>query len=137
MSTTPELTTLNELKYVPYESELQLPSMVSLIEKDLSEPYSVYTYRYFIHQWPNLCFLTMDEDKCVGVVICKLDAHKNILRGYIAMLAVAKEYRKRKIGTFDFSLLFFFILLLIWSLGTTLVQMAINAMKEQNADEVF
>ncbi|ORY04222.1 acyl-CoA N-acyltransferase [Basidiobolus meristosporus CBS 931.73] len=91
--------------------------MISLIEKDLSEPYSVYTYRYFIHQWPNLCFLTMDGDKCVGVIICKLDVHKNILRGYIAMLAVAKEYRKRKIGT-------------------TLVQMAINAMKQQNADEI-
>jgi peptide alpha-N-acetyltransferase len=53
----------------------------------------------------------------VGVIICKLDKHREALRGYIAMLAVAKEYRKRKIGT-------------------TLVQMSILAMKEQNADEV-
>jgi N-alpha-acetyltransferase 30 len=59
----------------------------------------------------------MDGEQCVGVIICKLDKHREALRGYIAMLAVAKEYRKRKIGT-------------------TLVQMSILAMKEQNADEV-
>ena len=43
--------------YVPYESELQLPHIMRLMKADLSEPYSIYTYRYFIHNWPNLCFL--------------------------------------------------------------------------------
>ncbi|OUM65210.1 hypothetical protein PIROE2DRAFT_41906, partial [Piromyces sp. E2] len=55
--------------------------------------------------------------RCVGVIICKLDYHNNSYRGYIAMLAVDKEYRKRKIGS-------------------TLVKMVVNKMKEQNADEV-
>lgn len=45
------------IRYVRYESELQMPAIMALISKDLSEPYSVYTYRYFIHNWPNLCFL--------------------------------------------------------------------------------
>ena len=47
--------------YVPYESELQLPHIMRLMKADLSEPYSIYTYRYFIHNWPNLCFLVCLE----------------------------------------------------------------------------
>lgn len=43
--------------YVSYESELQMEPIMALITKDLSEPYSIYTYRYFIHNWPKLCFL--------------------------------------------------------------------------------
>ncbi|CAO3606827.1 unnamed protein product [Cunninghamella blakesleeana] len=105
------------ISYIQYENELQLPSIIHLIENDLSEPYSIYTYRYFIHNWPHLCYLAMDDNKCVGVIICKLNPHKDRLRGYIAMLAVDKEYRQRAIGS-------------------TLVEKAVQAMKEQNADEV-
>ena len=46
-----------DIDYVGYESELQMGAIMALITKDLSEPYSIYTYRYFIHNWPNLCFL--------------------------------------------------------------------------------
>lgn len=45
------------LEYIRYRSERQMPDIMSLISKDLSEPYSIYTYRYFIHNWPELCFL--------------------------------------------------------------------------------
>lgn len=45
------------IQYVVYESEEQMPDIIRLITKDLSEPYSIYTYRYFIHNWPKLCFL--------------------------------------------------------------------------------
>lgn len=48
---------LPPVDYVQYESELQMPMIMKLIQKDLSEPYSIYTYRYFIHNWPKLCFL--------------------------------------------------------------------------------
>lgn len=106
------------LTYVSYESELQMEAIMALITKDLSEPYSIYTYRYFIHNWPNLCFLAMDGDKCVGAIVCKLDMHKNMVRrGYIAMLAVEKEYRRQKIGS-------------------NLVVRAIKAMIEDSCDEV-
>lgn len=91
---------LNGIEYVVYESELQMPDIMRLITKDLSEPYSIYTYRYFIHNWPKLCFLAMDGEKCVGAVVCKLDLHKKMVRrGYIAMLAVDSEYRRMKIGS--------------------------------------
>lgn len=49
-----------ELSYVQYESgkeEDYLPSIRQLIGKDLSEPYSIYVYRYFLYQWGDLCFM--------------------------------------------------------------------------------
>lgn len=48
------------LKYIQYEHALEhryLPAIRSLISKDLSEPYSVYVYRYFLCQWAHLCFM--------------------------------------------------------------------------------
>jgi len=50
-------TKASTVKYNMYESETQMESIMKLITKDLSEPYSIYTYRYFIHNWPKLCFL--------------------------------------------------------------------------------
>ncbi|XP_011149847.1 N-alpha-acetyltransferase 30 [Harpegnathos saltator] len=108
----------NDIQYVSYTSELQMPDIMKLIQKDLSEPYSIYTYRYFIHNWPKLCFLAMHGDECVGAIVCKLDIHRKVIkRGYIAMLAVDVKYRKRKIGS-------------------NLVRRAIQAMVEDDADEV-
>ncbi|KAK2561939.1 N-alpha-acetyltransferase 30 [Acropora cervicornis] len=104
--------------FVSYESERQMSAIMALITKDLSEPYSIYTYRYFIHNWPKLCFLAMYGEKCVGAIVCKLDMHKNMIRrGYIAMLAVEKEYRRHKIGS-------------------NLVIKAIKAMVDDSCDEV-
>lgn len=92
--------TPDAIAYVIYQDELQMPDIMRLIQKDLSEPYSIYTYRYFIHNWPKLCYLAMHGDKCVGAIVCKLDIHRqSIKRGYIAMLAVDRDYRKLKIGT--------------------------------------
>lgn len=106
------------IEYVAYQSELQMPLIMKIIQKDLSEPYSIYTYRYFIHNWPNLCFLAMHESKCVGAIVCKLDMHRKVIkRGYIAMLAVDKQYRKH-------------------GLGSTLVKRAIQEMIAGDADEV-
>jgi len=104
--------------YHIYENELNMPDIMRLIQKDLSEPYSIYTYRYFIHNWPNLCFMARVGEECVGAIVCKLDYHKKVTkRGYIAMLAVDSKFRKRAIGS-------------------TLVQKAIEAMNAQEADEV-
>ncbi|XP_004453028.1 N-alpha-acetyltransferase 30 isoform X2 [Dasypus novemcinctus] len=106
------------IRYVRYESELQMPDIMRLITKDLSEPYSIYTYRYFIHNWPQLCFLAMVGEECVGAIVCKLDMHKKMFRrGYIAMLAVDSKYRRNGIGT-------------------NLVKKAIYAMVEGDCDEI-
>lgn len=58
VSTQLNISELNDrIDFVNYESERQMPDIMRLIQKDLSEPYSIYTYRYFIHNWPHLCFL--------------------------------------------------------------------------------
>lgn len=89
-----------EITFQEYENELQMPDIMRVIQRELSEPYSIYTYRYFIHNWPKLCFLAMDGNSCIGAIVCKLDIHRQMTkRGYIAMLAVDAAYRKLKVGT--------------------------------------
>jgi peptide alpha-N-acetyltransferase len=48
------------LEIRPILSEDELRPMMDLIVKDLSEPYSVFTYRYFVHNWPRLCWLAYE-----------------------------------------------------------------------------
>lgn len=43
--------------YSVYKDETILPAIMKLISNDLSEPYSIYTYRYFIHNWPDHCYV--------------------------------------------------------------------------------
>ena len=61
MDKTPRLAELPaELRYIQYEHGLEekyLPAIRALISKDLSEPYSIYVYRYFLYQWGHLCFM--------------------------------------------------------------------------------
>uniref|UniRef100_A0AAF5Q703 N-terminal methionine N(alpha)-acetyltransferase NatC n=2 Tax=Wuchereria bancrofti TaxID=6293 RepID=A0AAF5Q703_WUCBA len=111
---------IKRIHIVEYENEYQMADIMRLITKVLSEPYSIYTYRYFIHNWPKLCLLALDEndDKYVGAIVCKLDlSRENRRRGYIAMLAVDESCRKMGIGT-------------------RLVQKAISNMQEMGCDQV-
>ncbi|KAH8349548.1 hypothetical protein KR084_001404 [Drosophila pseudotakahashii] len=89
----------NQLTFCVFQDESQLKVLQSLIDSELSEPYSIYTYRYFVYNWPDLCYFALDGDRYVGVIVCKLDTTiEGVQQGYIAMLAVDVEYRKRGIG---------------------------------------
>jgi N-alpha-acetyltransferase 30 len=46
-----------EIAYVSYGGEHHLPLVMSLVDAELSEPYSIFTYRYFVYLWPQLTFL--------------------------------------------------------------------------------
>ncbi|KAI9348474.1 acyl-CoA N-acyltransferase [Obelidium mucronatum] len=117
-SSSADLNSNHDLEIIQYSSEDHIFKIMNLIETDLSEPYTIYTYRYFLVEWPQLSFLAMIGNVCVGVIVCKLDLHRNNRkRGYLAMLAVKKDYRKRGIGS-------------------SLIQRAIKAMIEEDADEV-
>jgi peptide alpha-N-acetyltransferase len=60
----------------------------------------------------------MIGDECVGTIICKIDNdRKKRRRGYIAMLAVSKEHRRKK-------------------LGSKLVTAVIKRMQADNADDI-
>lgn len=46
-----------EIEYVSYGGEHHLPLIMNLVDQELSEPYSIFTYRYFVYLWPHLSFL--------------------------------------------------------------------------------
>jgi peptide alpha-N-acetyltransferase len=48
---------LNYVQYEPSKEAEHLPAIRQLISKDLSEPYSIYVYRYFLYQWGELCYM--------------------------------------------------------------------------------
>lgn len=130
--------TAPDLRYVSYGTEKEspyLPLIKQLISKDLSEPYSIYVYRYFLYQWGDLCFMACfpssspcnkltfqqaldEQNELIGVIVCKLEPHRGgPMRGYIAMLATREEYRGQGIAG-------------------KLVRLAIDKMIEKDADEV-
>lgn len=89
-----------EIYYRDYTDESLLPGINKLASADLSEPYSVFTYRYFLHQWPELCICVYNStQEMIGTIVGKAEAdYEGTSKGYIAMLAVSNEYRKRGIG---------------------------------------
>lgn len=48
-------------QYEPAKEAEYLPQIRQLISSDLSEPYSIYVYRYFLYQWADLCFMVNSE----------------------------------------------------------------------------
>jgi hypothetical protein len=60
----------HNLRYAQYELEREhifLDPIRQLISKDLSEPYSIYVYRYFLNQWGNLCYMV--SSRFLGSII--------------------------------------------------------------------
>lgn len=58
----------------------------------------VFTYRYFLHRFPQLCILAVaDDDEPIGCVVGKIDEDAS-KTGYIGMLAVSEAYRRKGIG---------------------------------------
>ncbi|KAL1961254.1 hypothetical protein VTO42DRAFT_3200 [Malbranchea cinnamomea] len=119
---------LHYIQYDPSKENEYVPAMRQLISKDLSEPYSIYVYRYFLYQWGDLCFMCFDTrtSALAGVIVSKFETHSSpsgsspfppTKRGYIAMLAVHESYRGRGIAT-------------------RLVRKAIDSMIARGADEV-
>ena len=116
-----------EVTFVPYRSEADIPTIMSLVAPELSEPYSVFTYRYFLHNWPSLTVLALSGSTVVGCVVCKVDAdlsgsapsalkspgavslptavagedgnEDEEKHGYIGMLTVCPSHRKKGIGS--------------------------------------
>ena len=91
--------------YVDYTDESMMPDIQRLVAKDLSEPYSVFTYRYFLHICPRFCicaYIRNGEDPSaltmIATIVCKLEGEGDSMQGYMAMLAVDENYRKRGIA---------------------------------------
>ncbi|KAI0656281.1 acyl-CoA N-acyltransferase [Cubamyces menziesii] len=111
---------MGSIVYRQYSGESELPHIMALVQHELSEPYVIYTYRYFLQQWPHLAFLAYppQSSEPVGVIVSKQSMHRDAAnRGYIAMLSVHKNWRKRGIAS-------------------TLVRRTVEVMKKHGVEEV-
>jgi len=61
---------IGRIEYCPYGCEQHLHDIMELVSRDLSEPYSIYTYRYFIYNWPSLCFRVSTHHLLTGISSC-------------------------------------------------------------------
>eukprot|EP01062_Namystynia_karyoxenos_P071145 TRINITY_DN66575_c0_g1_i1.p2 TRINITY_DN66575_c0_g1~~TRINITY_DN66575_c0_g1_i1.p2 ORF type:complete len:265 (+),score=92.47 TRINITY_DN66575_c0_g1_i1:69-863(+) len=96
-------------EFTQCRTEEDLHQVAAMMKTHLSEPYPIYTYRYFINNWPDLCWLCIVRDKddpgfeeIIGAVTCKACRKSKTnftVRGYIAMLAVFQEYRGNGYGS--------------------------------------
>ncbi|GMH51241.1 hypothetical protein TrST_g10853 [Triparma strigata] len=88
------------IHYRPYNSELDIDHIQALCSPMLSEPYSVYTYRYFLLKFGDCCWFgfkrndgsgdakvppSSDEEErraysCVACCICKIDTSYKIVK---------------------------------------------------------
>ena len=123
-NTTHDDVSIPGIKFVNYQDEAQLDAVMRLVSSDLSEPYSIFTYRYFLMRFPELCILAVPEGggEPVGCVVCKIDtsagdgvtdvpqqlgvgeedgmdSQEPALSGYMGMLAVETDRRGSGIGT--------------------------------------
>jgi peptide alpha-N-acetyltransferase len=51
---------MSSIVYRPYIGEPDLPLIMALVQNELSEPYVIYTYRYFLYQW-SVIFLVLNN----------------------------------------------------------------------------
>ena len=70
---------LDKLDVVNYTSEEQLDLVDKFCTANLSEPYSVYTYRFFLNRWPKLAFIAYWKNELVGFIICRLTEKNSVL----------------------------------------------------------
>ena len=100
-----------------YEGLHQFQKIQDLISKELSEPYTIFTFRYFLDEFPQLCWIAWHDEELIGVIIGKMSLKEEgddatpaisfnpgeepavINSGYIAMVAVNSNYRKKNIGS--------------------------------------
>ena len=96
----------SDFLFKTYKGNHQRERIIELMTKYLSEPYPVYTYMYFLDLFPDCTILCYDKNKknennelfICGAVVGNINRKPDKIQGYIAMLAVEEEYRKKGLG---------------------------------------
>ncbi len=89
----------NGYTYTTFPGEELTSEVMDLMTKNLSEPYPIFTYRYFLDSFPDLCIMVFDKDIFIGGIIGSTEVtSKKKTKGYIAMIAIKDEYRGKKIA---------------------------------------
>lgn len=98
----PEPITLKEgdITYRQFKTEDDISVLIKLVEPELSEPYSIFLYRHFINDFPELTIIAVHDNQMIGCIVGKIEEGQEYgeQKGYIAMLVVDKKYRKNGIG---------------------------------------
>lgn len=116
---------MTEVQVRSYQGLAELSSIRDLVEETLSEPYSVFTYHYFLQEYPQLTFTVIlpllkhaprppcslaillfiymyiqawHGERLVGVAMGRVNMHRGARRGYIGMLSVSPAFRGQGIG---------------------------------------
>lgn len=107
-----------DISYRKFKVEDKVESLQKMIEKELSEPYSIYLYRHFAIDYPELTIVAEHDNTLVGCILGKFEDNVKGTgrkpedepiqteetteftgrKGYIAMIAVLPTYRKKNIG---------------------------------------
>ena len=69
--------TLDDVTWRTFRDEADLAQIMKMMTRDLSEPYPIYTYRYFVHQFPELTLIAEHDGKTIGTIVSKIDMNKN------------------------------------------------------------
>ncbi|CAL5983410.1 N-alpha-acetyltransferase_30 [Hexamita inflata] len=89
----------NSVQFRPFRNDRDLHAIRELFASQFSEPYQVWTYRFFAEQYPDLTFFAEKEGQIIGCCMCMLqNEHKNRIQGYIGMICVEDQYKRLKIG---------------------------------------
>jgi peptide alpha-N-acetyltransferase len=89
-----------------------METLIKLFSEELPEPYSPFTYEHFLSGWPTLGIILFglesdkkpDDQTDKGAIVGAIDScikfkyPQLFWQGYIAMLAVRKEWRGHKLG---------------------------------------
>lgn len=91
--------TVEDVTYRQYKDENDITILMKMIESELSEPYSIYTYRYFVQNWPELTYLAYIKNEIVGVVIGNFlfKNNKSSRRRYLFLTINKYFYREIRI----------------------------------------
>jgi len=93
------------LTYRTYKGDQDLKDVQALFSAELSEPYQIWTYRFFSEPYPELTIFCEDDGKMVGCCMAMLEPGKtkpgetSKLCGYIGMISTVQEYKRRGIGS--------------------------------------
>lgn len=89
----------NGIKFRPFRDDADLHAIRKMFAKQFSEPYQVWTYRYFAEQYPDLTFFAEKDGAIVGCCMCMMQPeHKSVHQGYIGMICVDDDIKRLGLG---------------------------------------
>ncbi|KAL0215506.1 hypothetical protein P9112_007690 [Eukaryota sp. TZLM1-RC] len=83
-----------------YQDEDDLTDIMLFLDNLLSEPYSRWTYRYFVSEYPQYCFIIRNSQSLlIGCIIGRIDhTLHGEPTGYIGMVATHPDHRGKGYG---------------------------------------